>query len=32
MNVDEAKGKREDLKLLMKTLKELKADHEKEED
>ena len=32
MSIDEAKGKREEWKLLMKMLKELKADHEKEED
>ena len=32
MNIDEAKGKREELKLHMKLLKEMRADHEKEED
>ena len=32
MTIDEANGKREDFKLQMEMLKELKADHEKEED
>ena len=32
MNIDEAKGKREDMKLQMKLLKEMKADHEQEEE
>jgi len=32
MNIDEAQGKREDMKLMMKLIKEMKADHEKEEE